>query len=91
MKEIIALYNNRSAMYLADGNPEKALQDITILLAMDPKHIKARNRRAKIFEEQVIYYPDFITAVLLIFVIIILMLIIIIITIIIIIIILIKI
>jgi len=51
-KDVMALYNNRSAMYLKEGNVEKAMQDITSILTFDPKHIKARNRRAKIYEEQ---------------------------------------
>jgi Tfp pilus assembly protein PilF len=49
----MALYNNRSAMYFKEGNIDKAMQDITSILAFDPVHMKARNRRAKIYEEQV--------------------------------------
>ena len=52
-KDIISLYNNRSAMYLKEGNVALAMQDITVLLTLDPKHIKGRVRRAKLLEEQV--------------------------------------
>ena len=52
-KDIISLYNNRSAMYLKEENVALSMQDITVLLALDPKHIKGRVRRAKIYEEQV--------------------------------------
>ena len=56
-KDIISLYNNRSAMYLKEGNEALAMQDITVLLALDSKHIKGRVRRAKIYEEQASVSP----------------------------------
>jgi len=52
-KDIMTLYNNRSAMYEKIGQYEKSLSDITVILAMDPFHAKARVRRARIFEAQV--------------------------------------
>eukprot|EP01032_Pedospumella_encystans_P023045 gene23045-26099_t len=51
-KDIMTLYNNRSAMYEKVGQYEKSLSDITVILAMDPFHAKARVRRARIFEAQ---------------------------------------
>lgn len=51
-KDIMTLYNNRSASYEKVGIYDKALLDITIVLAMDPYHLKARARRARIFEAQ---------------------------------------
>lgn len=51
-KDVITLYNNRSAMYEKLGEFQKALSDITVVLAVDNKHIKARGRRGRIFEAQ---------------------------------------
>ena len=52
-KDMIALYNNRSAMYEKLGTFDKSLSDITVVLTMDAVHLKARVRRARIFEAQV--------------------------------------
>ena len=49
-KDVPTLYNNRSAMYEKCGEYEKSLQDITVILAMDPNHMKARIRRARVYE-----------------------------------------
>lgn len=51
-KDILALYNNRSAMYEKGGDFENSLKDIMVVLAMDGKHVKARTRRARIYEKQ---------------------------------------
>jgi tetratricopeptide (TPR) repeat protein len=51
--KILALYNNRSAMYEKLGEFDKSLSDISIVLAMDGKHIKAHNRRARVLEAKV--------------------------------------
>lgn len=51
-KDVLTLYNNRSAMYEKCNQYEKSLNDITVVLAMDPRHIKARTRRARILEAQ---------------------------------------
>mmetsp|Transcript_105551 Transcript_105551/g.207034 ORF Transcript_105551/g.207034 Transcript_105551/m.207034 type:complete len:702 (+) Transcript_105551:86-2191(+) len=51
-KDVPTLYNNRSAMYEKLGMFDKSLSDITIILTMDPNHMKARVRRARIFEAQ---------------------------------------
>eukprot|EP01035_Chromulina_nebulosa_P020192 gene20192-26210_t len=51
-KDILTLYNNRSAMYEKANEFQKALSDITVVLAMDIKHLKARSRRARIYEAQ---------------------------------------
>jgi len=51
-KDIMTLYNNRSAMYEKSGEHEKALTDITVVLTMDAFHMKARVRRARIFESK---------------------------------------
>jgi hypothetical protein len=40
-------------MYEKAGDFEKSLNDITVILAMDAMHIKARVRRARIYEAQV--------------------------------------
>ena len=52
-KDLITLYNNSSAMYEKAGIYEEALLDINIVLHMDSRHVKARLRRARIFEAQV--------------------------------------
>lgn len=54
-KELLALYNNRSAMFEKSEVFQKALEDILIVLTLDPLHIKARLRRARILEAQVEY------------------------------------
>lgn len=51
-KSLIALYNNRSAMYEKASALEDSLKDIRILLTMDPNHSKARLRRSRIYEVQ---------------------------------------
>lgn len=51
-KDILTLYNNRSAMYEKQGDLDASLKDITIVLTMDFKHLKARARRARIYERQ---------------------------------------
>lgn len=60
-KDIPTLYNNRSAMYEKCGEYEKSLQDITVILAMDPNHMKARIRRARVYEALVslCYFQSF--------------------------------
>jgi len=52
-KDIMTLYNNRSAMYEKLNLYDKSLSDITVILTMDPFHMKARVRRARVFEAQV--------------------------------------
>jgi tetratricopeptide (TPR) repeat protein len=52
-KDIVTLYNNRSAMYEKMEAFDKALSDITVLLTLDTNHLKARVRRARIYEAQV--------------------------------------
>jgi tetratricopeptide (TPR) repeat protein len=51
-KDIMTLYNNRSAMYEKSEVLDKALTDITVVLSMDGFHLKARVRRARIYEQQ---------------------------------------
>lgn len=51
-KDILTLYNNRSAMYEKLGQFENSTRDINIVLAMDAFHVKARVRRARVFEAQ---------------------------------------
>ena len=51
-KDILTLYNNRSAMYEKLGEYEKSMNDITVVLALDGTHIKARTRRSRIYEAQ---------------------------------------
>jgi hypothetical protein len=51
-KDVMTLYNNRSAMYEKAGDVEKALRDILVVLSLDPVHLKARVRRARIYEQQ---------------------------------------
>ena len=47
-KDILTLYNNRSAMYEKLGEFEKSLRDITVVLTMDNLHMKARLRSARV-------------------------------------------
>jgi tetratricopeptide (TPR) repeat protein len=51
-KDLITLYNNRSAMFEKLGEYQESLSDITGILAMDNSHFKARVRRARIYEVQ---------------------------------------
>lgn len=51
-KDITTLYNNRSAMYEKCGELDLALTDIGLVLAMEALHLKARIRRARIYEVQ---------------------------------------
>lgn len=51
-KDILTLYNNRSAMYEKMGEYDKSLNDINFVLEMDTFHIKARVRRARVYEAQ---------------------------------------
>ena len=50
--DITTLYNNRSAMYEKCGDLESSLSDIGVVLAMEALHLKARVRRARIYEVQ---------------------------------------
>lgn len=49
-KDILTLYNNRSAMYEKLGEFDKSLQDINVVLTMDAYHIKARVRRGRVHD-----------------------------------------
>lgn len=51
-KDLMPLYNNRSAMFEKAGDLEKSLLDITVVLALDNNHVKARSRRGRIFLAQ---------------------------------------
>lgn len=51
-RAIPTIYNNRSAMHEKLGQFPQSLGDIDTLLAVDPYHVKARVRRARIFEAQ---------------------------------------
>lgn len=51
-KDMPTLYNNRSAMYEKLSQYENCLRDITVLLTMDPHHMKARVRRGRVYEAQ---------------------------------------
>ena len=51
-KDILTLYNNRSAVYEKLGHFDNSLRDIGLVLAMDPFHVKARVRRARVYESQ---------------------------------------
>jgi deoxyadenosine/deoxycytidine kinase len=42
-----------SAMFEKSGELDKSLNDIMVVLTMDPTHLKARIRRARIYEAQV--------------------------------------
>ena len=55
-KDMLTLYNNRSAMFEKSEAFPQALEDILIVLSLDPLHIKARIRRSRIYEAQVRYY-----------------------------------
>lgn len=50
--DITTLYNNRSAMYEKCGELDLSLTDIGLVLAMEALHLKARIRRARIYEVQ---------------------------------------
>lgn len=50
--EIVTLYNNRSAMFEKIQEYEKALSDIRVMLLMQRDHVRARARRARIYEAQ---------------------------------------
>lgn len=50
--EIVTLYNNRSAMFEKIQEYEKALSDIRVMLLMQSDHVRARARRARIYEAQ---------------------------------------
>ena len=52
-KDIISIYNNRSAMYERVKNYDASLEDIAVLLSTDKAHAKARGRRCRIYEAQV--------------------------------------
>jgi tetratricopeptide (TPR) repeat protein len=52
-KDLLALYNNRSAMKEKLGKYDDSLRDILVVLTMDCNHSKARLRRARIYEAQV--------------------------------------
>lgn len=52
-KDILTLYNNRSAMYEKVQDYDACLRDISVVLNMDPNHLKARVRRARVYEAQV--------------------------------------
>jgi hypothetical protein len=41
------------SMYEKAGEYEKSLNDITVILALDALHLKARGRRGRIYEAQV--------------------------------------
>jgi tetratricopeptide (TPR) repeat protein len=41
-KDILTLYNNRSAMYEKNNNYDQALTDISVILAIEFNHLKAR-------------------------------------------------
>jgi len=49
-KNILTIYNNRSAMYEKLNKFDMCLTDIDIVLSIDPNHIKARVRRARVYE-----------------------------------------
>lgn len=52
-KDLTILYNNRSAMYEKQNLFNESLSDIEVVLFREPNHIKARSRRARIFDAQV--------------------------------------
>jgi len=52
-KDLTVLYNNRSAMYEKQNLFNDALSDIEVVLFREPHHVKARTRRARIFDAQV--------------------------------------
>jgi tetratricopeptide (TPR) repeat protein len=52
-RDLVTLYNNRSAMYEKQEMYDKSLADISVVLTMDANHLKARIRRARIYDVQV--------------------------------------
>ena len=52
VKDLITLYNNRSATYEKSGDYKQSLSDIGVVLTMDPLHLKGRTRRARVLEAQ---------------------------------------
>jgi tetratricopeptide (TPR) repeat protein len=48
--KLLPLYNNRSAMYEKLGKYDESLADISVIMTLDPSHMKARNRRARVNE-----------------------------------------
>lgn len=62
-KDILTLYNNRSAMYERSNEFDKALGDIMVVLTMEPTHLKARTRRARIYEQQVKFIIKYIKSI----------------------------
>ena len=50
--EITTLYNNRAAMYEKAGKMTESLSDCAMVLTMKPGHVKARKRRARIYQAQ---------------------------------------
>jgi len=56
-KQVVTLFNNRSAMYEKGNLPELALEDCnTILESYDKAHVKARTRKLRILESSKDYY-----------------------------------
>ena len=51
-KDLITLYNNRSATYEKSCDFKQSLSDIGVVLTMDPLHLKGRTRRARVLEAQ---------------------------------------
>jgi tetratricopeptide (TPR) repeat protein len=51
-KDLLTLYNNRSALFEKTGAFDSSLRDISVVLTMDPHHIKARTRRGRVYEAQ---------------------------------------
>jgi tetratricopeptide (TPR) repeat protein len=49
-KDLITLYNNRSAMYEKCGDFKQSLSDIQVVLTMDQLHLKGRSRKGRILE-----------------------------------------
>ena len=45
-------------MYEKVGELDKSLNDIMVVLTMDPHHLKARIRRGRIYEVQVEFYSN---------------------------------
>jgi hypothetical protein len=55
-KDLVKLYNNRSAMFEKTQEFDKSLSDIQVVLTLDPVHVKARVRQARVFEAQVRFH-----------------------------------